>query len=245
MASLESLQTRALAAQTVSGITVDDKSIALAIVHTSSDAITSVTNIAATSLEMIDAVETVTCTYATDSDTLGKLVDRINASANWKARIIDGLRSTTTAGSRLIPDSAITAVTVNGESVYRVFIDQSVEDSVFYRVSADRGVLNTDFGQLKDQVAKGGHRVKIAGITYRTNISGATANGVRIYEFDAVTLAETQVWGATSVDDTKTTHDFSLNPIAAREGNDLIVRITDSAVSDAITNFLQVDYIRE
>ena len=158
---------------------------------------------------------------------------------------MDGLRSTTTADSRLIPNSAVTAVTINGESVYQIFIDQSVEDSIFYRVSADRGVLNNDLGYLRSQEPLGGHRVKITGITYRANISGATLNGVRIYEYDAVTKAETQVWGTTSVDDTKTAIDLSLNPITAREGNDLIVRVTDSAITDAITNFLQVDYIRE
>ena len=245
MASLESLLTRQYAAQSWSGRTVDDKSIALEIVHTSSDVVTSVTVVSATSIRLIDATTDSTALLFGTYTTLGALVDQINTLANWKARILDGLRATSTASSVLLPNSAITAVTIGGESVYQVFLDQSVANDVFYRVSLDRGVLNTEEGVLKTSVPKGSHRVKIMGITYRENISGATLNGVRIYKFEPGTLLETQIWGTTSVDDTATSIDFTLNPITSGEGEDLIVRVTDSAISDAITNFLQVDYIRE
>jgi hypothetical protein len=245
MASLESLQTRAYAARSMSGRTVDDKSIAFEIVHTSSDVITSVTVVSATGITLIDAAGTSGSLAFNTYTTLGLLVDKINTLANWKARILDGLRATSTASSVLIPDSAVTATTINGESVYQVFIDQSVNDSVFYRVALDRGVLNDDFGRLKNQVIPRGHRVKITGITYRENISAATLNGIRIYEFDSKNLTETQIYSAKSVDDTQTTIDFTLNPITAAEGNELIVMINDSAISDAITNFLEVNYIVE
>ena len=247
MASLESLLTRSYAAQTVSGRTVDDKSIAMDIVHTSTDVITSVTLTSNTGIRLIDAsTDSGSLAFNTYTN-LGLLVDKINTLANWKARIIDGLRSTTTASSSLIPNSAITAVTnQGGESVFRVFIDQSVYMSVFYRVSSDRGVLLTDFGQDKSVFPRRGHRVKITGIKYYENVDAASLNGVRIYEFDPVTLTETQIWSATSVDVTATTHDFTLNPITAVEGNDLIVRVTDgTSMTDGIVNFLQVDYIRE
>src|SRR5262245_32723073 len=38
----------------------------------------------------------------TACDTLGELVDRINASANWKAVILDGLRTDVTAAATLV-----------------------------------------------------------------------------------------------------------------------------------------------
>ena len=87
--------------------------------------------------------------------------------------------------------------------------------------------------------------MKIEGITYRANISGATLNGVRIYSYNPVSQTETQIWGTTSVDDTATSIDFSKNPITSGDNEELVVRVTDSAISDAITNFLQVDYVRE
>jgi len=245
MASLESLQTRSYAAQTMSGRVVDDKSIAMEIVHTSSDAITSVTLVSATSLRLIDATTDSGALLFSTYTNLGLLVDKINTLANWEARILDGLRSTSTASSVLLPNSAITAVSIGGESVYQIFIDQSVIDKVFYRVSMDRGVLRTDFGQLKTEVAQGSHRVKVVNIIYNAEINAAALNGIRIYEYDPVAVTETQIWSAKSVDHTATTHDFSLNPITAGEGNDLIVSIEDSVYADSAANFLQVDYIRE
>lgn len=245
MASLESLLTRSYAAQPMSGRTVDDKSIALEIVHTSSVAVVNVTVVSGTGITLEDATGSSGSLAFITYTTLGALVDKINSLSRWKARILDGLRATSTATSVLLPNSAITAVTIGGESVYQVFLDQSVGNDIFYRVAADRGVLNTEEGVLKTDVPKGSHRVKIEGITYRANISAATLNGVRIYSFDPVTLAETQIWSAKSVDDTATSHDFTKNPITSGDNEELIVRITDSAISDAITNFLQVDYIRE
>ena len=249
MASLESLLTRSLTAQSLVGYVTDDKAIAMEIVFSplvSTTTATSVTLTSATKIVLIDSVgSSGDIDFATYTN-LGLLVDKINTLDNWKARILDGLRSTATASSVLIPDAAITAVTVNGESVYKVFIDQSEMDKIFYRVSMDRGVLNDDKGFVRTQLPKGGHRVKITGIKYSADISAAELGAIRIYEFDAVTLSETLVWSAVSVDDTVTTHDFTDFPIAATEGNDLVVAIVDgTSIADKATNFLQVDYIRE
>lgn len=247
MASIESLQTRACAAQTMSGRTVDDKSVAIEIVHVSTNATPSVTIASGTGITLADAGYTTESLAFSTYTNLGLLVDKINQSHGlyWKARIIDGLRSTLTTSSVLIPNSAITAVSQGGETIYQVFMDQSINDSMFYRVSMDRGVLRNDNAQLKTEAPKGGHRVKIAGIKYRVNISAATLNGLRIYDYNPVTLSETQIWSSITVDNEATTHDFTDNPITASEGNDLIVMVNDSAITDATTNFLQVDYVRE
>jgi len=247
MSSLKSLQTKQLLAQTMSGITTDDKSLALEIVHISDSDNPVVTLASATGLTLADDDTTTGSLAFTTYTNLGLLVDVINEDHgnSWKARIIDGLRSTSTASSALIPDSAVTAVTRNGESIYEIFMDQSVNDSMFYRVSSDRGVLRDDHGVLKTEIPQNGHRVKINGIKYKVNISSATANGLRVYEYDPIGDVETQIYQWTTVDNTETEIDLSDFPITSGYGNDLIVMFVDSAISDATTNFLQVDYVRE
>ena len=248
MSSLESLQAKAYAAKTRSGITVDDKSLALEIVHVhetyTSPTVTLVSN---TGITLANSGYTTGSLAFSTYTNLGLLVDVINASHNlhFNARIIDGLRSTSTGTSVLIPNSAITATTRGGEDIFEVFMDQSVNDTMFYRVAADRGVLRTDEGVLRTSVPSGSHRVKINGITYRANISGATANGLRVYEYNPVGNVETQLYGWTTVDDVATTIDLTDSPITSGWGNELIVMLNDSAITDATTNFLQVDYVRE
>lgn len=52
-------------------------------------------------------------------NTLGELVDRINLSANWRAYILDGLRSRTTSGATLLTRAATSAaVPVIGVPIY-------------------------------------------------------------------------------------------------------------------------------
>jgi hypothetical protein len=247
MASLESLQTRSLEAESKSGRTVDDKSLAIEIVHVATGDNPVVTLVSATGITLADDDYTTGSLAFSTYTNLGLLVDEINENHNlyWAARIIDGLRSTLTASSVLIPNSAITAVTRGGETIYEVFIDQSVNDSMFFRVARDRGVLRDDNANLKTDVPEGSHRVSISGIVYRVSISGATANGLRIYEYNPVGDVETQLYQYTSVDDTETTIDLTDFPITAGYGNELIVMFNDSAITDATTNFLQVDYTRE
>jgi hypothetical protein len=247
MASLESLQARAYSAETKSGRTVDDKSLAIEIVHVATGATPSVTVVSATGITLADADYTTGSLDFATYTTLGTLVDEINNNHNlyWSARIIDGLRSTSTASSVLIPNSAITAVTRGGETIYEVFMDQSVNDTMFFRVAADRGVLRDDNANLRTNVPGGSRRVKIQGIVYRANISAGTANGLRIYEYNPVGDVETQIYQWTTVDDTETTIDLTDFPITAGYGNELIVMLNDSAITDATTNFLQVDYTRE
>jgi len=247
MASLESLKIRAAAAQTMSGRTVDDKSLAIEIVHVASGSSPAVTVVSNTGITLADDDYTTGSLAFSTYTNLGKLVDEINTNHDlyWEARVIDGLRSTSTGSSVLLPNSGITAVTRGGETIYEVFMDQSVNDSMFYRVSKDRGVFRNDNARLKTEEPQRSNRVKITGIKYRANISAATLNGLRIYEFDTANVSETQIWSSKTADNVATTHDFTDNPITASDGNDLVVMINDSAITDTSTNFLQVDYVRE
>ena len=247
MSSLESLQARGYEARTMSGIATDDKSLAIEIVHVATAASPVVTLASATGITLADAATTTGSLAFSTYTNLGKLVDVINSDhgLSWKARIIDGLRATSTASSVLLPDSVITATTRGGESIYEVFIDTTVNDSMFYRVSADRGVLRDDDAALKTEIPGGSHRVKLNGIKYRASISAATANGLRLYEYDPVGNVETQLYQWTTVDNVATTIDLTDSPFEAAYGNDLVVMLVDSAITGATTNFLQVDYTRE
>jgi len=248
MGSLASLQSKKFAAETRSGITTDDKSLAMEIVHVNTTYTSpTVTIVSTTGITLANSGYTTGSLDFSTYTNLGLLVDEIEANHNlhFRARIIDGLRSTSTASSVIIPNSGVTAVTRGGESIFEVFMDQSVNDTMFYRVAADRGVLRNDAGALKDNVPQGSHRVKINGIVYRANISAATANGLRIYEYNPVGDVETQLYQLTTVDDAATTIDLTDSPITGGFGNELIVMLNDSAITDAVTNFLQVDYVRE
>jgi hypothetical protein len=248
MASLESLLGKTYTAQPFTGRTVDDKSVALELIHVSSNATPSVTVVSNTGITLADAGYTTGSLAFGVYTNLGLLADKINNSYNlyWKARIMDGLRSTSTASSVLIPNGVCSTVTQGSETIYQVFQDHSVGMSLFYRVAMDRGVLYDDDARLKTTIPNDNHRVKILGITYNANVNAAMLNGVRIYEFDPVAVTETEIWSAKSVDATATTLDFTDSPITSGYGNELIVQVTDgTSLTDDIANFLEVNYIRE
>lgn len=237
MASLDSLQIRDLAAQSTGIRYVDDGPIALRIVHTGTAAVTSVTCTTATNLVLIDADGTTTSTFATDTD-LGKVADRINASANWKCKILDGLRATATNASNFLENAAVTANVLNDELGYSLHLDTSATDDFLIRCTYDR----TAQGLLPAS----GHRVKLVKFEYNLDVSAAEAAAVRVYEWDPVLKTETLIWSAASVDATLTTHDFTKGPITAKEGNDLVILVTDAtSITDAAGNYLQAIYVRE
>ena len=229
---------RSLAAQTTGIRIVEDGAVALRIIHTSTDAITSVVVTTATDIVLTDATETVTSTFATDN-TLGEVADRINASAHWRCKILDGLRTTATDASNLVAGT-LTANSKLGEWGYDVMLDTTTTFTFPIRCTYDRTAGST--------FPASGHRVKLVSFEYVLDVGTAAADKVRVYEWDPVLKTETQVWGAASVDSTSTatSFDFSKAPLAAKEGNDLIVLVTDAAsITDAVTNYLQALYIRE
>lgn len=240
MASLQSLQARQLAAQTTSIRVVDDAPVALRIVHKAANAVTSVTSNAGT-LVLIDASGTTTVTYASaGTTTLGGVADYINGLDNWDCKVLDGLRSQVlSAGSKFIT-GALTANVKNGELGYDLVVDTSATFLVPVRVTYDRAV---GVG-----IPLSGHRVKLVNFSYMLDVGTAAVDKVRVYEWDPVLFTETQIFSASSVKSTTvlTTHDFASGPITAKEGNDLIVVVTDGAsLADAATNHLQAVYVRE
>lgn len=240
MASLNSLQTRALAAQ-VTGIKVaEDQPVAFRITHIGAGPVTSVAVTTGTSCVLTDGVENVTVAFATYT-TVGAAVDKINASVNWRAKVLDSLRTQSTTGSNtLVNNAGLTANSKYGEYGYDVLLDTTVSFKFPIRCTFDRSAGNL--------APRGGHRVKLVSFEYVMNVGAAAADKVRIYEWDPVLKTETQIFSAPSVDSTSTvtSFDFSKAPITAKDGNDLIVMVTDAtAITDATTNYVQTLYVRE
>lgn len=238
MGSLDSALIRNANAEFVADRVVDDTPVAIRIVHTGTAAVTSVTVDTATDLELIDGDGTSTLAFAT-YDTVGKLADAINALANWDCKILDAVRTDATASTFV--DGAISSASADSETVWDVKVDTSALKAMTYRITFDRGV--------NVNKPKGNHMVELLEFTYNLNINAASANGVRVYKWDAINKTETQVWQAASVDATETTHNWASGEgkISAGFGNDLIVRIIDgTSLTDASgTNFLECVYVKK
>jgi len=237
MSSLNSLEARSLAAQTTAIRVADDESVALRIIHKGTTAITSVTCTTATNLVLVDADGTTTSTFSSDT-TLGAVADTVNAANNWECKILDGLRATITSSSNFVENAAITANTLNGELGYSLTLDNSATDDYIVRCTYDR--------RINSGIVSKSHRIKLVKFDYNLNVNAAEAGAVRVYEWDPVRRSEDLIWSAASVDITLTTHDFSKGPITAKDGNDLVVFVTDAtSITDSGNNFLQAIYVRE
>lgn len=240
MASLNSLQARVAAAQGVVGRVVDDTPVAIRIKHVDTCAVTSVIVITGTNIILIDADGTTTSTFATDT-TVGMVRDRINASTNWEAKVLDALRADASA-SMFVNGT----ITISADGYYDVLYDTSAIKAYTYRLTYDREV-GGDKGKLTSS-----HRVHLKKITYFADVNAAAVNGVRIYKCksDGKGTTETQIWQATSVDITETTAlDLTAAAdakITAPEGYDLVVRVRDAtSLADHASGNLQVVGILE
>jgi hypothetical protein len=238
MASLNSLKMRSLAAQTTGIRNTEDAAVAMRITNPG-HAVTHVI-VAADTIELHDSSGTDTITLST-TGTLGAVVDAINALPNWRCKLLDSLRSQICTTNSTLMAGTLTANTKYGEVGYDVLLSTTVAFTYPIRVTYDRTAGNL--------LPAGGHRVKLVSFDYVLDVGAAAANMVKIYEWDPILRIETQIWQAASVDSTTTvtSADFSKAPITAKEGNDLIVLVTDAAsiTSAATTNYIQALYIRE
>jgi len=232
MSSQDSLATRKLLKKQVVLQNVDDVAVAIRIKHVASVAITSVTLTSATNLVLIDADGTTTSTFATD-DELGKVVDRINSSANWEAIILDAKRDDASA-STLLPNTAVTASTYDGVTYYDLLTDTSGLSSMAVRIIYSRHTPSA-------QPTKGSHRVTLKEVNYNLTLGGgADTNSLKMYEVDGAT--ETEIWRSTPTTGSAQNL-FSLaylygdGGISSKDGNELLVQITDGS---SITGAVQV-----
>ena len=229
MASLDLLKTRKLLAtgQIIKNGT--DGPVAIRIRNKAGKAVTSVTVITGTNIILIDSDGSTTSTFATDT-TLGAVVGRINASANWEAKILDALLADASV-SRLL-DGAITVSTDGlGNAIYDVKYDTSTALEIGCCLSPFR-----DFDAPK------GHRVNLKNVKYGVNMGTAAVNSAQLYK--RVGGVETLVFGELSVDTTETTVlDFTSGPYAftATTDAELFFRVKDAAtLADATSNYVRV-----
>jgi hypothetical protein len=173
--------------------------------------------------------------------TLGALVDKINADGIFQAKILDGLRSEATAGSRFIT-GAITSADDGSETAWDMLWDTNTALRIAYRLTYDR-TFGTS-AKLAD-----GHRVTLTEIvTSLTLGGGADANSMKIYECTPAHRGakETLLLQRTPTTGSVVTLNFASGQggITAADGNDLVLIITDGT-SFGTTDYVTVSGTRE
>lgn len=237
MSSLNSVQVKQALAKSVCGTVVNDTPVAIRMKYIGAGSVTSVAVTTTTDIVLTTSDGSAeTFTFAAYT-TMGALAEAINNSQYWDARVVDALRADSTASSPFVNNASLT---VTADGYYDALVDTSVTLNMTYRCVYDRGV------NWAEQKPTGAHRVHLQSVVYRANISGATANEFRIYEYNPTTLAETQVYQAASVDDVETTVNFANGEgkITSGWNNELIVRILDQT-SLADGGYMYSTYIAE
>ena len=238
MASENGLSVRSLLKRGVVGYVVDDTPVAIRIRQTGGNAVTSVT-VAGTSttLVLIDADGTTSIALdASAYNTVGEVVDYLNAQTNWEAKHLDSLRSDSVNGTLL--DAVVVASTVDGVTYYDLVFDTSLIKSYTYRLAINRHTSTS--GMVRP---KGSHRVSVIGIDYFADINAASADGVQIFETNPAGYTETQIMSKASINasDTAITFASGNGKITSQDNNDLVVRIYNSTtLTDHASGYLQV-----
>lgn len=238
MASLESLQTRALAAVGAIQLNRDDAPVAIRVrALTAAGSVTSVTVTTATNIVFVSSLGgTQTYAFATYT-TVGALADAITADGKFEAVVLDALRSDATNASNFNTGAITAGTDLNGVTVWDVTADTSVNKFITAALSIRR---NWD-------APKRGHRVHLQEIVYNVDVSAGAANAVRVYFRDRFGT-ETQVFGKLSVDVTITTINWAagIGKLTAPENAEIIVRVQDAtSVTDNAANFVQATGIIE
>lgn len=244
MSSLDSLMSRFYAAEGKSVRITTDSPVKIRIKEvaggTSTPTVTFSSSMSVLTIVDSDGTSTAMDMSATYT-TMGLLVDKINSTVGFQAKLLDCLR-TDASSATMESDAAITVANVDGEMVYDCHALTDVVNTVSgdaeftYRLTYDRGINNNK--------PKGSHRVKLTQVLMAVTVGGAEADGVKIYEWNAANKTETLIWtGATAVA-TATTYTF--DDLTPGEGNDLIVRIADTtSITDNAANFVNIEYTRE
>ena len=151
----------------------------------------------------------------TNADTLGEVVDLINASANWKAYIKDGLRGDDSDG---LLARAETTLTPNVTET-PLYSDTSTELNLTLRIGSRTKVNGTEENSAAE--------------VYRitsTNTYGSGYSYIQIYEVDEIKKTETKIYeqdgGATATEQKEQFQDDDNGAVAvSRTGMHLVARI--------------------
>ena len=229
--SLQSLQVKDLLAKGEVRQVGTNGPIAIRLKYAGSGSVTSVTVTTATNIVLVTS-DGGTETFAfSDYATVGALVDAIDSSNYWSAKVLDTVRSEATASQFV--DGAITASTEDGNTYYDVKVDTDAANYLAVRLTYDRG--------FDKEVVKKSHRVNLQEIDYLVNLTTASANNLKVYEIDGTN--ETIRMEALPADNTATTINFAggRGYITAGNGNDIVVKIDDDGqLVNADGNYLRV-----
>lgn len=228
MSSLDALMTRRnLALGTVLQAGTDAP-ISFRIRKIGAETATSVTVTTATNIVLVGSTTTDTIAFATYT-TIGSVVDAINATGRWEAKILDSLRSQASA-SKLVTGAITAGTDGNGIIVWDARNDTSTNLEIGVALSGYR-----DFDAPK------GLRVELQEISYSVDMGTAAADSLQIYKRSGAT--EVKIFSALSVDTTVTTINFAAGQglISGKSGEELFVRVKDAAtLADAAGNFVRL-----
>lgn len=239
MPSLDMARTRHELARGVMGQSFVDGCVQFKLKYVGGGKVTSVIVTTATDITMISVKDGVTYTdafrwvgAAPNYITVGAIVEAISATGRWQARTMDAL-TTTTLGAASTVDGTIT---VDAKGEYNILSDTSTAGQRYlaYRLTYDRTFGTSD--SFRDS-----HRVSLKEIVTSFTLGATDANGLKIYECtppgNAVpySLAEVLVYQVTPTSGAPATISWASGKgsITAKEGNDLLVIVTDATSFDA------------
>jgi hypothetical protein len=240
MAGLQYLQERALSSKGIILSAGTDQPVAIRIRKIGSETATSVTVTTATNIVLVGSTTTDTIAFATYT-TVGAVVNAINATGRWEAKLLDALSSQASA-SKLLDGAITSGFDANGNTVWDVAQDTSTALEIGVCLSAHR-----DF-----DTPKGRSRVHLKEIKYSVNMGTAAVDSVQVYrrKVGKPGMSTPLAWGTESkvvsylsVDTTETTISWASGTgrITVGPDEEIFVRVKDAAtLADATGNYVQV-----
>ena len=228
MSSLDSLKIREILAEGTVIQAGTDVPVAIRIRKLGSESATSVTVTTGTNIVLVGSTTTDTVTFATYT-TYGAVVDQINTTGRWEAKILDALRSTASV-STLVTGTITAGTDANGVVVWDALQDTSASLQIAVCLSSKRNFDSVN-----------GHRVNLQQVVYAVNMGSAAADSFQVWIRNSKGT-ETKVFGDLSVDTTATTYSFALGfgKITSKNDGEIIVLVKDAAtLADATSNYVR------
>jgi len=229
MGSLDSVLTRKALGRGLIRQINNDAQIGIRVRYIGTGTVTSIEVVTGTDVELISSDGgTETFTFATYT-TVGAVADVINASQYWEAKVIDALRSEGSNNWFLTVASITSGTDVNGVTVWDMVADTSGAATLAIALGP----------QSPDWDLPAGHRVSLLEFVYYADLTAA-ADSVQVWIRRKKGNTETQVYGLTSVDVTKTTESFASGRGFLTGGIDdeIIIQISGTVVNST-SNYIR------
>jgi hypothetical protein len=235
MASRDSLEMKKLAAVGKVVNRGDDQSVAIRIRYIGTAGTPSIVMTTATKVALTDATATVDYTFAGGAGfygNMGLLVDGINASGLWEAKLLDALRADVTTSSNFKSNTTITPGTdENGVVVWDLITDNNVTLSATACLSP---FANFD--------APKGHQVQVTGLSFNQDVGTAATSSYslyRRYKNNTEVLLYTTV-GLTDATNTDIEWAAGNGFISGGEDYDMIFRVLGDSITDQVANYVRI-----